>query len=91
MLKKISYLLIPVIALFYLGLYWSFQPVASNWQARLDSPIKRFEGPGVMIGDRLYLFFGYREYRKKDHLLVATNDVSSYNAKTNQWPIHRGE
>lgn len=88
LMRKLAYLIFVLAAIFYGSLYWSFSPNSTQWQELAVSTTARFEGPGVQVGDRLYLFFGYDDYLEDEHTLVATNDVSSYDPKTDEWTRH---
>ncbi len=87
-IKKLAYLILVVAAIFYASLYWAFTPQSTEWERLADSTTPRFEGPGARVGDKLYLFFGYVGYREEDHLLIVSNDVSSYDLETDTWQRH---
>lgn len=88
LLMKLLFALFLLVLVYYGSLFWSFSTDVSGWQVEESSPIPRFEGPGALVNDRLYTFFGYKEYLADSHTLVATNNVSSLDLKTMKWSTH---
>lgn len=76
---------VAIVAGFYALLGWSAEPPMADWTAISEAPIPRFEAASAVVDDRLYLFAGYRGYDPIRKLLIATEQVHSFDPSTGRW------